>query len=450
MIFDTDHLRRCAFRLTAALAGLLLAGATVAQAEPEPDEGRYTLAALVQRALLQSPPQRIADDSVGLAAAQRDSLRAELRPQLGLAVSQARQTTNPATLGFNFPGLPALIGPYSVFDARLQLSQQLLDFARHSELAGAGFALDAARAEAEQSRERIAAQVALSFIEVLAGQQAVDSARADLALAEDLLTLALDQRQAGVASGVDVARAQTAVAQDRYALSEAETGIARSRLQLQRHATLPMDQPLPLGGHLDAPAEVTPGVEQALATARERRAELAAIDASVREADARLHAARRRHWPTLALFADYGASANTPVQNEEETYRYGTRLELPIYSGGALRAGEDAARLRLAQQREQAVDLRRQVEQDVRLALVTLGNTAEQVRAAAAARDLAGRELELARDRFSNGVANNVDVVSAQASLARARAQHIAALAAYQQARLNLAAAQGRAQDFSL
>src|SRR3546814_10287603 len=82
-------------------------------------------------------------------------------------------------------------------------------------------------------------------------------------------------------------------------------------------------------------------------------------------------------------------------------------------------------------------DLRQQIEQDVRLAVATAANTREQVRAALSARDLAERELELARDRFSNGVADNVDVVRAQASLARARAQSIAAQAAYQQARGN-------------
>ena len=310
--------------------------------------------------------------------------------------------------------------------------------------------MEAARAQAEQSREQIAAQVALSYIQVLAGEQAVEAARADLVLAEDLLTLARDQREAGVASGVDVARAQTAVAQDRYALSEAETAIARSRLQLQRAAVLPMDAPLQLGGQLEVSDAPVPDASQALQEAKAHRAELAAIDAVLKQADAELHAAQRRSWPKLALFADYGQSSQTPVRAEEDTYRYGASLELPIYSGGALRAGQDAARLKLEQQRERAEDLRQQVEQDVRLALATVRNTAEQVKAATAARDLAGRELELARDRFLHGVANNVDVVSAQASLARARSQHIAALAAYQQARVNLAAAQGRGRSFEL
>ena len=88
------------------------------------------------------------------------------------------------------------------------------------------------------------------------------------------------------------------------------------------------------------------------------------------------------------------------------------------------------------------------MEQDVRLALSTLRTTVERVRAADDAVRLAERELEMSRDRFRAGVADNLEVISAQASLANARASQVQALAAYNAARLNLAAALGRAETF--
>jgi outer membrane protein TolC len=54
----------------------------------------------------------------------------------------------------------------------------------------------------------------------------------------------------------------------------------------------------------------------------------------------------------------------------------------------------------------------------------------------------------MSRDRFRAGVADNLEVISAQASLANARAAQVQALAAYNAARLNLAAALGRAETF--
>lgn len=123
---------------------------------------------------------------------------------------------------------------------------------------------------------------------------------------------------------------------------------------------------------------------------------------------------------------------------------------MPLYAGGAVSAGKAAAELQVEQQRLRLDDLREQIEQDVRLAVVTVANTREQMAAAEAALAFAERELELARDRFLNGIANNVDVVTAQANLARARTQVVSAQAAYQQARVNLASAQGHARQFRL
>jgi outer membrane protein TolC len=54
----------------------------------------------------------------------------------------------------------------------------------------------------------------------------------------------------------------------------------------------------------------------------------------------------------------------------------------------------------------------------------------------------------MARDRFRAGVGDNLEVISAQTSLANAREAQVTALAQHNAARLNLAAALGRAERF--
>jgi outer membrane protein TolC len=54
----------------------------------------------------------------------------------------------------------------------------------------------------------------------------------------------------------------------------------------------------------------------------------------------------------------------------------------------------------------------------------------------------------MARDRFSAGIGDNLEVVTAQTALANARAVQVEALAVYNASRLNLAAALGRAETF--
>ena len=57
---------------------------------------------------------------------------------------------------------------------------------------------------------------------------------------------------------------------------------------------------------------------------------------------------------------------------------------------------------------------------------------------------LARQEVDQARDRFQAGVANNIEVVTAQDALARANDNQIAALYRYNQSRADLAHAAGQ------
>ena len=76
--------------------------------------------------------------------------------------------------------------------------------------------------------------------------RSVAAAEANLTLAQTLLKLAQDQRNAGIATGVDVTRAETRQAQERVRLSRAQTDSEEARLQLQRIVGLPLGSPFAL------------------------------------------------------------------------------------------------------------------------------------------------------------------------------------------------------------
>lgn len=417
---------------------------------PAPETAaELTLPAAISRAIEANPQTLSAAAAVGGAKAAERSARAALLPNLSGDVSQRRRTTNLVAQGITIPGFPALVGPYNVFDARLRLAQTVFDWSKILARRSASAATDAAEAEAALAREQIASRVAVSYVEVLRSEQAVSAANSDLDLANDLLKLARDQQASGVANGVDVARADTAVARDRFAISQAQTGLDSARLSLQRLLNIPQGAPLRLApvDALAPPAATS--VADALAKAREYRQEriLAQRQLDVAELDVR--SAKASRLPSVSLTADYGLSSNTPTRNREDTYSYGAEVSVPIFAGGAIGAQVSAARSRMTQAQYNLQDVDAQIEQDVRLALATLRNTAEQLRSASAAKDLAMRELTLARDRFKEGVASNIEVVEAQNGLSDARRNEVDAEAAYDTARANVAAAMGRAEQFA-
>jgi outer membrane protein len=61
--------------------------------------------------------------------------------------------------------------------------------------------------------------------------------------------------------------------------------------------------------------------------------------------------------------------------------------------------------------------------------------------------DLAHQEVTQARDRFQAGIANNIEVITAQDELARANDNQIAALYRYNLARADLAHATGQMES---
>jgi len=92
---------------------------------------------------------------------------------------------------------------------------------------------------------------------------------------------------------------------------------------------------------------------------------------------------------------------------------------------------------------DQIADLRRGIEEDLREALLNLDSAAGQVAVAREGQELARRELELAQDRFQQGTANNVEVVTAQDELARAEENYILAVSGHVDAKFALARAMG-------
>jgi outer membrane protein TolC len=102
---------------------------------------------------------------------------------------------------------------------------------------------------------------------------------------------------------------------------------------------------------------------------------------------------------------------------------------------------------KLRQSQQQLDSLRAQIDYDVRSALLDLNAAAEQVSVAKSSLDLASQTLDQARDRFTAGVADNLEVVLAQESVASANENYISSLYAHNVAKILLARSIGFAEQ---
>lgn len=422
-----------------------------ARAGAEPAESmKLSLADAVRIAATQSPATLSADQRTLAASSQQDEARAALLPSLTGTASDASRTYNPSTFGFKLPtppgvATPSVIGPFGIVDARLSAKQTLLDVAGWKRWKAAGVGVDASRADRNATSESAATQAALAYLDSAHDLALLEARNADLAIANELLTLAESQQRAGVAPGIDVTRARTQVAVSRIEVLLAHNRADRAQIDLARSLGLDPAQRFAISDTLSAAlgASLAPEAPGDAATfADQHRPDLIAADARVKRTRAERSATGAERLPRVDVAGDWGASGQS-FDDAVATHEVSVAVTLPILDG-LRREGRIAEQTAaLTEEQIQERDLRDRVHAEVSAALLNLESGRQLIDVAAERLALAGQELSEARERFVNGVAGNLDVINAQSSLDRAREADIDARHATAVARVELARAAG-------
>lgn len=399
----------------------------------------------IEAAVDNSPTVRLFRERIRQAKGQEDLQRGALLPNLSGGVSQRYFTFNLAAFGIPATGIPGgpVVGPVHPFDARGFLTQNLFSLSLIERWRAARTGVEVAELDAETTKRDTMATVALLYLEAIRAEAAVRAREANLELNRQLLKLAQDRKEAGLATGLDVTRAQFQVEAERQRLLSAENDEQRAKLNLIRaigidfNVALELSDPLAL---VEVPA-LSPA--EALSVAQANRVELKLQERRERQASLALRSVTSERLPSLAGTADYG-SIGLDVSDTTPTYTLGVTLSVPIWDGGQREARVAERRSLLRQEKIKSRDVQDQVTLEVRDALLTLRTAKQQVLVAEEGQRLARREVELSRERFAVGVANNVEVTNAQTSLALATDSLIDSLFRYNASRVHLARAQGR------
>jgi outer membrane protein TolC len=166
----------------------------------------------------------------------------------------------------------------------------------------------------------------------------------------------------------------------------------------------------------------------------------------VRAAELSRKAAVAGYFPSLSFDADYGTGGAHP---SDSTRVYDVRgiLSIPIFTGNRVHGDIQQADARLEWSRERLDNSRAQIEADVRMALLNLQSSAEQVKVAESNISLADQTLAQSRDRFTAGVTDTVEVVQSQQAVASAHEQYISSLYNYNFAKISLIRALGAGEQ---
>ena len=183
-----------------------------------------------------------------------------------------------------------------------------------------------------------------------------------------------------------------------------------------------------------------------LQRAYDGRADYQAAVVQVRSAELSRRAAAAGRYPTLDVDANLGDIGVTPSQSNG-TWQVNGGVNIPIFAGNRVHSDVLEADSKLKQARSQLGDLRGRIDYEVRTALLDLNAAAEQVEVARSSVELAEQALAQSQDRFTAGVADNLEVVQAQESVASAHESYIQSLYAHNLAKVELAYSIGDAEQ---
>jgi outer membrane protein TolC len=406
-----------------------------------------TLRDAVQLALRQNPQVQIANLNLAQSQEDRAISRSALLPQVSLSVTERVQRANLAALiGKPFPGFPQHIGPFEIFQAGPNFSVPIFDLTLWRRWQASKSNVTATAAQEQTVREQMAVLVVSQYLAGLRAAADIASAKSRVDLAQALYNQAADLQKNGVGTGIDTLRANVELQNEKQRLITALTQLQTTLFGLARLLNLKPEQNLELADEVSFFQTPAIAVDQSLQAALANRPEMKAL-AAAREALRRQEeAAWAQRLPTLSFNGNWAYQGLTPLTSIP-TYIYAGTVEVPLFTGGRIQAETARAQIEVRKLEQQRQEQANQITLDVKTAVAQLESARSEVEVANLGVDLARQEVTQARDRFSAGVANNIEVISAQDALSRANDNQIQALYRYNQSRADLARATGQMQN---
>jgi outer membrane protein TolC len=293
----------------------------------------------------------------------------------------------------------------------------------------------------------VALAVSASYLQLIATAARIDTSKAQIETAKAVYKQAFDRDKSGLAAHIDVNRSRVELQTQQERLTSLHNELEKQRIAFARLIGMPMAQPFTLSDAVPYHEAAIPDLNELIQRAFAHRADVQSAEAQVKAGEAAHHAAIEEYLPSIQVNADYGALGITPTNMDHGTYTVVGGVQFPIFRSGRIQADiaqEDAA---LRQRKAELEDQKARAEQDVRDAFLDLQTAMEQIAVTESNRSLAAETLQQARDRFRAGVADTVELVQAQESVATSEQDYITALFSLNLAQVSLARAVGETEQ---
>jgi NodT family efflux transporter outer membrane factor (OMF) lipoprotein len=386
--------------------------------------GDATLNSLIQRAYDSNLDLKLASERVLEARAARMVSRADLLPSLSNndSVQRIRGGFNQGVIHVNGNGgSPGLISAFEtgVFQGGFDASWEI-DF-----FGGKRKALQAATAEVRASSEArndvlvsLLAEVGRNYIELRGAQRRLQLTEDNIKLQEDSLHLTEVRADAGLGNRLDVERQRAQLEESKAVVPQLQFNILQD---IHALSILLAKPPAALENELSetkaipaAPPEVPAGLPADLL---KRRPDIRQAEAEIAAATARVGVAKADFFPKITLTGAAGRQSTNIsglTLGAGNFFSIGPGLELPIFTGGRLRANLAVQKSRFEQSLTSYQSIVLKSLQETEDSLAAYHHERERHERLDASVHASQEATTLARDLYLSGLADFLSVLDAQ------------------------------------
>lgn len=379
------------------------------------------LSALIARAEENDPGYRAVLAAAAAVRSERNVARAGLLPEVSFQARAAGNTQDidVARGAFGIDGRQRFDSEFYEANAR----QPILHWDRWLRLKKADERVAVVEADAAAYYAELVLRIAERYFHVVGARSDLVTSTAELRALETQLEQVRARFELGAATEAELVEAQADVDRAAAALVRAEAAIAIGQDALAELVGSSVEVRARVGDGitLSGPSPADVGHWQTLAAERNPKVLVALADLDVADYDRRI--ARAGHLPTVDLVGRYGLdSQGGRFGNTDITSRsIGLEVEVPIFSGGAVYYGRQAATHRVVEASERADVERRGAARAASEAYRRIEMSIAQAKASERALSSSVAALEAVRTQYDGGFRTIADVMEAQKNVFDAR-----------------------------
>ena len=283
----------------------------------------------------------------------------------------------------------------------------------------------------EETANNIVIAIAQAYVQCLYAKDAVAVSESNEKASKAALDRAVEMKNAGELSKVDVAQLESQHASDVYQITSSKVNLDNSLLQLKQLLELGISEEITLASPEDEEAEILrllPAKEEIYDAALEAMPEIKMADLSVDAADLAIRQAKTNGLPSLSASAGIsttnlsGSSSSIASQIEKNfSESIGLNLSIPILQGRRAKTAVNKARISAENSRLQQLSAEKALLKEVENAYQDAVSARSQYMAAKEQARYAEQSYEYTSEAFKVGKKNTVEVINAQNNLLSAR-----------------------------